>query len=158
MTWPGKQRKYRGEDEVDKVKIDATKRLENYRITARNVCTEEKIKFKFEAGHAEKVVPNASDRVDKNQMAGKDEFEATEEKLQQHEHDVARGSWQVASIKQCKKKKEEKEEKERRQEEKERRGAEIEEGRSEEEMEGEEDGEEEHGADEWRRKDEKGER
>ena len=53
--------KYRNEDKTNKVKIKAKNSLENYRFTAKNTHTEEKLKNKFarrqgrDAGHHEQV-------------------------------------------------------------------------------------------------------
>ena len=82
--------KYRDDDEVNKVKIEAENGSEIHGISV----DEERLKFKFEAGHHERSEHDALDQVDKNQLAGKDGFEATHAKLQQHEHDVARGKRQ----------------------------------------------------------------
>ena len=82
--------KYRDDDEVNKVKIEAENGSEIHGISV----DQERLKFKFEAGHHERSEHDALDQLDKNQLAGKDEFEATQAKLQQHEHDVARGKRQ----------------------------------------------------------------
>ena len=60
---------YHGEDETNKEKIKAKHRLETCCVAARNMYTE------VEAGNEEKAVQDASDTLDKDQLAEKDEFE-----------------------------------------------------------------------------------
>ena len=73
--------KYRDEDEVYKMKIDAKNRLENYCCAARNFHTEEKFKVKFEAEPRRSVRRMLLDQVAKNPLAEKDEFEAKQKEL-----------------------------------------------------------------------------
>merc|ERR1712151_731663 len=77
--------KYRAEDEANKQKIEAKNGLENYCFTMRNTLQEEKLKDKFEGDDKdkiEKVVQETLDWLDKNQLAGKDEFEAKQKELE----------------------------------------------------------------------------
>merc|ERR1712032_1464317 len=77
--------KYRAEDEQNKQKIEAKNGLENYCFTMRNTLNEEKLKEKFESGDKEKIeqaVQETLDRLDKNQLAEKDEFEAKQKELE----------------------------------------------------------------------------
>merc|ERR1711990_1316155 len=71
--------KYASEDSKLKEKVEAKNGLENYCFTMRNTLQEEKLKDKFEGGDKEKIekaVQDTLDRLDKNQLAEKDEFEA----------------------------------------------------------------------------------
>merc|ERR1712100_279799 len=77
--------KYRAEDEAAKHKIEAKNGLENYCFTMRNTLSEEKLKDKFEAGDKEAIeqaVQDASDWLDKNQLAEKEEFEAKQKEVE----------------------------------------------------------------------------
>merc|ERR1711862_455385 len=77
--------KYRAEDELNKSKVEAKNGLENYCFTMRNTLQEEKLKDKFEDGDKDKIekaVQDALDRLDKNQLAEKDEFEAKQKELE----------------------------------------------------------------------------
>merc|ERR1712217_228475 len=59
--------------------------LENYCFTMRNTLQEEKLKDKFEPGDKDKIeaaVKEALDWLDKNQLAGKDEFESKQKELE----------------------------------------------------------------------------
>merc|ERR1719350_2378773 len=47
--------KYRGEDEQNKLKIEAKNGLENYCFTMRNTLQEEKLKEKFEGDDKDKI-------------------------------------------------------------------------------------------------------
>merc|ERR1711943_133297 len=69
--------KYKAEDEANKAKIEAKNGLENYCFTMRNTLQEEKLKDKFE-----KAIQEALDWLDKNQLAGKDEFETKQKELE----------------------------------------------------------------------------
>merc|ERR1712164_128775 len=58
---------------------------ENYCFTMRNTLHEEKLKDKFEGDDKDKIesaVQEALDWLDKNQLAGKDEFEAKQKELE----------------------------------------------------------------------------
>merc|ERR1711948_174220 len=77
--------KYREEDELTKLKIEAKNGLENYCFTMRNTLQEEKLKDKFEDGDKEKIekaVQDALDWLDKNQLAEKEEFESRQKELE----------------------------------------------------------------------------
>merc|ERR1712151_1210451 len=77
--------KYRAEDEQNKSKIEAKNGLENYCFTMRNTLSEEKLQDKFEGDDKEKIekaVQDTLDWLDKNQLAGKDEFEAKQKELE----------------------------------------------------------------------------
>ena len=71
--------KYRGEDKVDKAKIDAKNCWENHCVNVRNTHAEEKLEVKFEAGDKEQAVQDALERLVKNQLAEKEEFQAEQE-------------------------------------------------------------------------------
>merc|ERR1711862_691685 len=77
--------KYASEDSKLKEKVEAKNGLENYCFTMGNTLQEEKLKDKFEGGdkeNIEKAVQDALDRLDKNQLAEKDEFEAKQKELE----------------------------------------------------------------------------
>jgi L1 cell adhesion molecule like protein len=77
--------KYKAEDEQNKQKIEAKNGLENYCFQMRNTLSDDKLKDKFEGDDKdkiEKVIQEALDWLDKNQLAEKDEFEAKQKELE----------------------------------------------------------------------------
>merc|ERR1711881_408314 len=77
--------KYRAEDDANRQKIEAKNGLENYCFSMRNTLQEEKLKDKFEGDDKDKIekaVTEALDWLDKNQMAGKDGFEAKQKEIE----------------------------------------------------------------------------
>ena len=65
--------KYRGEDKVDKAKIDAKNCWENHCVNARNTHAEEKLEVKFGAGDKEQAVQDALERLVKNELGEKED-------------------------------------------------------------------------------------
>jgi L1 cell adhesion molecule like protein len=77
--------KFRAEDEANRSKVEAKNSLENYCFSMRNTLTEEQLQDKLEAGDKQKIESAVQDTLpwlDKNQLAGKDEFEAKQKELE----------------------------------------------------------------------------
>jgi len=76
---------YKAEDEKNKEKVQAKNHLENYAYSLRNTLRDEKIADKLESGDKERLnaaIDDAVSWMDKNQSAGKDEFEAKQKELE----------------------------------------------------------------------------
>ena len=71
--------KYRGEDKVDKAKVDAKNCWENHCVNVRNTDAEEKLEGKFEAGDKEQAAQDSLERLVNNQLAEKEEFQVEQE-------------------------------------------------------------------------------
>ena len=69
------EEEYRDEDELNKTKIEAESRSENYCVTARTTFSEEKLRSKFEAVHEEQTDDYVQDRVDKFEVGHKKKTE-----------------------------------------------------------------------------------
>ena len=64
---------YRGEDEINKAKIEAKSGLENHCVTMRNRATEGQFKFKSETGDEEKTKKTARVTTDMQRAEGDEE-------------------------------------------------------------------------------------
>jgi len=76
---------YKAEDEKNKDRVEAKNHLENYAYSLRNTVRDEKIAGKLDAGDKDKLnaaIDDAVSWMDKNQQAGKDEFEAKQKELE----------------------------------------------------------------------------
>jgi L1 cell adhesion molecule like protein len=76
---------YKAEDEKNKDRVEAKNHLENYAYSLRNTIRDEKIADKLESGDKDRLnaaIDDAINWMDKNQQAGKDEFEAKQKELE----------------------------------------------------------------------------
>eukprot|EP00930_Biecheleria_cincta_P014983 TRINITY_DN12657_c0_g2_i1.p1 TRINITY_DN12657_c0_g2~~TRINITY_DN12657_c0_g2_i1.p1 ORF type:complete len:642 (-),score=128.57 TRINITY_DN12657_c0_g2_i1:228-2153(-) len=76
--------RYKAEDDANRHRVDAKNSLENYCFSVRNTMNEEAIKAKLttdEKSKVEKSIQDTLEWVERNQLAGKEEYEAKQQEL-----------------------------------------------------------------------------